>query len=94
MDFQKYSQLCTRLGRSKKTTWQDQHSMEILTQHKGRRVPLYLQDRVQKELEKLVEDKQTIKLEKCSDKHFISPVVITVKKRQKHENCLRLEKTK
>ena len=50
------------------------------TQHKGRRVQLHLLERVEQELEKLIEDKQIMRLEKCSDEHFISPVVITVKK--------------
>ena len=49
------------------------------TQHKGRRVPLHLNDKVERELNKLIEDKQIIKLDKCSDEYFISPVVITVK---------------
>ena len=49
-------------------------------QHKGRRVPLHLLERVEKELENLIEDKQIKRLVKCSDKYFISPVVITVKK--------------
>ena len=48
-------------------------------QQKGRRVPLHLLDKVEAELEKLIQDKQIIRLEKCSDEHFISPVVITVK---------------
>ena len=50
------------------------------TQHKCRRVPLHLLERVEQELEKLIEDKQITRLEKCSDEYFISPVVITVKK--------------
>ena len=50
------------------------------TQHKGRRVQLHLLERVEQELEKLIEDKQIIRLEKCSDENFISPVVITFKK--------------
>ena len=49
------------------------------TQHKGRRVPLHLVDNVEKELKKLIDNKQIIKLENCSDEYFISPVVITVK---------------
>ena len=48
-------------------------------QHKGRRVHIHLIDKVEKELKKLFEDKQIIKLEKCSDEYFLSPVVITVK---------------
>ena len=52
----------------------------IPTQHKGRRVPLHLLERVEQELEKLIEDKQIMRLEKCSDEYFISRVEITVKK--------------
>ena len=50
------------------------------TQHKGRRVQLHLLEQVEKELENLTEDKQIMRLEKCSDKYFISPKVITVRK--------------
>ena len=46
----------------------------------GRRVPLHLLERVEQELEKLIEYKQIIRLEKCSEEYFISPVVITVKR--------------
>ena len=48
-------------------------------QQKGRRVALHLPDKVEAELKKLIQDKQIIRLDKCSDEHFISPVVITVK---------------
>ena len=79
--FKKYPHLCTRLGRSKnhmtKSTFKENFSP---TQHKGRRVPLHLLERFEKELENLIEDKQIKRLEKCSDEYFISPVVITVKK--------------
>ena len=34
------------------------------TQHKGRRVPLHLVKKVEHELQKLIEDKQIIRLEK------------------------------
>ena len=78
--FQKYPHLCTRIGKSKnhiaKSTF---HNTFHPTQHKRRRVPLHLIDKVEKELNKLIEDKQKIKLDKCSDEYFISPVVITVK---------------
>ena len=50
------------------------------TQHKGRRVSLHLIEEVEDELQKLIEAKQIIRLEKCRDDLFISPVVITVKK--------------
>ena len=79
--FKKYPHICTRLGRSKnhmaKSTFKENFTP---TQHKGRRVPLHLLERVEQELEKFIEDKQITRLEKCSDEYFISPVVITVKK--------------
>ena len=79
--FQKYPHLCTRLGRSKnhiaKSLLRQNYTP---SQHKGRRVPLHLLDKVELELKKLVDDEQIMKLKKCPDDLFISPVVITVKK--------------
>ena len=79
--FQKYPQLCTRLGRSKnhiaKSLFRQNYTP---SQHKGRRVPLHLLDKVEFEVKKLIDDGQIIKLEKCPDDLFISPVVVTVKK--------------
>ena len=49
-------------------------------QQKGRRVPITLQEKVDKEIEKLLEQGHIQKLEECSDKYFLSPIVITVKK--------------
>ena len=45
----------------------------------GRRIPINLQDKVNKELKKLLDKKHIIKLSSCLDKFFISPIVITVK---------------
>ena len=79
--FKKYPHLCTRLGRSKNHIAKSIMKKEKMpTQQKGRRVPLHLVEKVQHELQKLIEDKQIICLEKCPDDLFISPVVITVKK--------------
>ena len=79
--FKKYPHLCTRLGRSKnpmaKSNFKEKFNP---TQHNGRRVPLHILERVEPELEKIIEDKQIMRLEKCSDEYFLSPVVITVKK--------------
>ena len=47
-------------------------------QQKGRRVPLHLFDKAEAELKKQIQDKQIIKLDKCSGEHSISPVAITV----------------
>ena len=52
------------------------------TQHKGRRTPLHLTEKVENELRKLIDRKQIRKLTSCSDENFISPVVTTVKSDQ------------
>ena len=52
----------------------------IPIQQKGRRVPITLQEKVDKEIEKLLEQGHIQNLEECSDKYFVSPIVITVKK--------------
>ena len=46
-------------------------------QQKGRRVPAHLQERVEKELNKLMDHKNIIKLDKKSDRQFFCPIVIT-----------------
>ena len=51
-------------------------------QQKGRRIPVHLQERVQGELNKLMDQNHIIKLDKCSDRQFNGPIVITVKKDQ------------
>ena len=51
-------------------------------QQKGRRIPVHLQKRVEKEINKLIDQNHIIKLDKCSDQKFISPIVITVRKDQ------------
>ena len=45
----------------------------------GRRVPITLQEKVDKEIDKLLAQGYFQKLEKCSDKDFVSPIVIMVK---------------
>ena len=50
------------------------------SQQKGRRVPITLQEKVDKEIDKLLGQGHIQKLEECSDKYFVSPIVITVKK--------------
>ena len=78
-----YAQLCVRIGKSKNHTMKTQFIEEFVPiQQKGRRIPIHLQERVEGELNKLIDQKHIIKLDKCSDKQFISPIVITVKKDQ------------
>ena len=50
------------------------------THQKGCSVPINLQPLVNEELKKLLDEKHIIKLNSFSDKNFISPIVITVKK--------------
>ena len=50
------------------------------THQKGRRFPKKLLDKVSDELKKLSDQGHIEKLNECSDKHFISPIVITVNK--------------
>ena len=79
-------QLCVRSARivkSKKLCYQNtNHKGHINITHiqqKGTRVPIHLQERFEKKYNKLIDQKQIIKLDKCSDKQFISLIVITVK---------------
>ena len=49
-------------------------------QQKERRVPISLQEKVDTEIDKLLKQGQIEKLTECSDKYFVSPIVITVQK--------------
>ena len=76
-----YPQLCICVGKSKKHVMRTQFKKDFIrVQQKGRRVPVHQQERVDEELDKLMDQKRKIKLDKCSDRQFISPIVITVKK--------------
>ena len=76
----KFIHLCTRLGSSKNHILKSTKKQKIQPyQHKGRRVPLNLTDKIDKEIRHLLDTKEIIKLDKCSDSVLTSPVVITVK---------------
>ena len=47
---------------------------------KGRRIPIYVQDKVEKEIGKLLTEGHITKLDRCTSDCFIAPIVITVKK--------------
>ena len=47
---------------------------------KERRIPINLQSLVNTEHKNLLDEKHIIKLNSCSDKNFMSPIVITVKR--------------
>ena len=49
-------------------------------QEKGRRIPIHIQDKVEKEIEKLLTEGHITKLDKCTSDCFIAPIVITKKK--------------
>ena len=78
-----FPQLFVRIGKSKNHVMRTQFSKDIRPiQQKGRRVTVHLQERVEKELNKLIDQKHIIKSDKCSDRQFINPIVIIVKKGQ------------
>ena len=83
----KFPHLCSHLGKSKNHIAKSTLKQNISPyQHKSRRVPLHLTDKVDNEIQHLVDTNQIIKLENCSDQVFISPVVITVK----HDQSIKL----
>ncbi len=49
-------------------------------QHKGRRVPIALQQRVAAELDRLISEGHVERLQRCTDDQFISPIGITAKR--------------
>ena len=51
-----------------------------ITQQKGRRLPIQLQEQVDKEREKLLKEGHVEDVDKIQDDVFIQPTVITVKK--------------
>ena len=78
-----FQQLCIRIGKSKNHMMKTQFSQDFMPiQQKGRRILVHLQKRVEGELNKLMDQNHIIKLDKCLDRQFISPIVITVKKDQ------------
>ena len=83
----KFQHLCTRLGKPKNHIVKSTIKRDIQPyQHKGREVPLHLADKVDKEIRHLLDTKQIIKLDKCSENVFISPIVLTVK----HDNSIKI----
>ena len=78
-----FQHVCIRIGKSKNHMMKTQFNHEFMPlQQKRRLIPMHLQERVERELNKLMDQNHIIKLDKCSHRKFISPVVITVKKNQ------------
>ena len=64
-----FQQLCVRMGKSKHRVMKTQFNKDFEpVQQKGRRIPIHPQERVKAELNKLIDQKHIIKLDKCSDK--------------------------
>ena len=78
-----FPQPISSIGRSKIHIVKSKFHKNFQPKHqKGRRVPINLQDRVNKEIKKLLEEGHIEKLNNCSDQYFISPIVITFKREQ------------
>ena len=78
-----YPGLCTRIGRSKSHMVHKEFLKEFKAlQQRGRRIPIHIQEKVENEIRSLIDQGHIIRLDKCSDHQFISPIVITVKKDQ------------
>ena len=76
-----YPNLFTRIGkiRTAKVRAEFFENLKPI-QQKRRRVPISLQDKVDKEIHRLMNEGHIVKLQECSDKYFVSPIIITVKK--------------
>ena len=58
-----------------------------------KKTPISIKEGVEKKLNKLIVQKHAFKLDNCSDKHFISPIEISVRKNTK-KNYLQKEASK
>ena len=73
-----FQQLCVRIAKSKHHVMKTQFNKEFdPIQQKGRHIPIHLQERVEAELNNLIDQNYINKMDTCSDQQFISPIVIT-----------------
>ena len=78
-----FPDLISLIGKFKVHTVRSKFHRNYTPYHQeGRGVPINLLDKVSDELKKLSEQGHIEKLQECSDKNFISPIVIIVKKDQ------------
>ena len=78
-----FPQLTSRIGRSKVHIVDSKFHKNFQPKHQNvRRVPINLQERVNIEIIKVLQEEHIEKLNNCSDQYFISPIVITVKRDQ------------
>ena len=75
--------MISRIGRSKNHVAKSKFHKGFQPRHPTvRRKPINLQEKVNKELQKIIDENHIIKLSSCSEKYFTSPIVVTVKKDQ------------
>ena len=78
---QQFKELFERQGKLNKHKVKIEFKQNAETTHqKGRRVPIQLQEAVQDEIERLLNEGHIERVSEVTDKQFIQPVVITVKK--------------
>ena len=56
-------------------------------------MPISLDDKVDKEIHRLITESHIIKLQECSDRQFFSPIVIKVKKGWKYNLGIGIKRT-
>ena len=80
--FTKFSDFFVRQGTSKKHIVRSKVDYPLSPiQEKRRRIPIHIQDTLEKKIEKLLTDGHITKLDKCTSDSFIAPIVLTVKKK-------------
>ena len=78
---QKFSNFFDRQGISKNHIVSSKFKYSLCPiQEEGRRIPIHIQDKAEKEMEKLLTEGHITKLDKCTSDCFKSPIVKTVKK--------------
>ena len=84
-----FPDLSKRKSRVKKNERKiDREENAKFSQQKGRRIPIQLQEQVDKEIEKLLKDSQIEKIDTIQDDVFIQLTVITIKKDKSVEIAL------
>ena len=85
---QQFKELFEREGKLNRHKLRIEYKKTQITQQKGRRVPKQLQDAAQAKIDRLLEEGHIEKVNEVTDKQFIQPVVITVKKDKSVEIAL------
>ena len=76
-----YPNLFTEIGKIRKAKVRAEFFENLKPiQQKGRTLPISLEDKVDKEIHRLINEGHIVKLQECSDKYFVSPIVITMTK--------------